>query len=234
MSDAFGFVAAGAQIGIQNILIKPKRGIFNIYVTAPLALLSDIIAQATIEERHIDRIEVTDHPVEYGAQISDHAFRLPAEVTLVMAWSNSPNNADLLDSAIGAAATVNSAAQVAAGAIGAVNGAIELTHSVQSFLNGSSVNQIKSAYNALLALQSTRALFDIYTGKRSYKNMICRSISTESDCESENSLTVILQCQEILLVNTSIITLPRNSQLNASETASCVENGNKQLVSTGK
>ena len=55
----------------------------------PRRHLGPIIAQATIEERHNDELTITDHPVEQGAQITDHAFKRPAEVTLRYGWSAS-------------------------------------------------------------------------------------------------------------------------------------------------
>lgn len=62
----------------------------------PQRTLGPIIAQAVLEEKHVDELQVTDHPVEQGAQISDHAFMRPAEVTLQYGWSPST-----LSSAIG-------------------------------------------------------------------------------------------------------------------------------------
>lgn len=71
------------------ITIKPQRQI------------GDITAQATIEERHTDELTITDHPVEQGAQITDHAFKRPAEVVIRCGWSDSStflSSIDLLGS----------------------------------------------------------------------------------------------------------------------------------------
>lgn len=56
-----------------------------------------IIAQATIEEEHRDEMIVTEHPVETGAAISDHAFKRPSELHLRLGWSGSPNPSDPAD-----------------------------------------------------------------------------------------------------------------------------------------
>jgi len=53
----------------------------------------------TIEEQHAHQLVVTDHPVQ-GAQdgnfsISDHAYRLPAEVVITYGWSPSGNGRTL-------------------------------------------------------------------------------------------------------------------------------------------
>jgi hypothetical protein len=49
-----------------------------------------IVAQITESERHVDELRITDHPVESGAPITDHAFKMPVEVTIRCSWSNSP------------------------------------------------------------------------------------------------------------------------------------------------
>jgi dihydrofolate reductase len=61
----------------------------------PLRSLKNITADAVIEETHTDEMVITQHPVEEGATISDHAYRKPAELTLVYVWSmSSDQNSD--------------------------------------------------------------------------------------------------------------------------------------------
>lgn len=52
----------------------------------PTRMLGFIIPDCAIEERHLDRMQVTQHPVETGANISDHAFLLPFEVSVRYGW----------------------------------------------------------------------------------------------------------------------------------------------------
>lgn len=56
--------------------------------------IGNLIAQVTIEENHLDELQITDHPVEQGAVITDHSFKRPAEVTIKAGWSNSSDQAD--------------------------------------------------------------------------------------------------------------------------------------------
>lgn len=44
-------------------------------------------AQVVVEESGSDELQITDHPVQQGAVISDHAVRRPAEVRIRMGWS---------------------------------------------------------------------------------------------------------------------------------------------------
>lgn len=47
-----------------------------------------VIPDVTMRETHTDNLIVTDHPVETGATISDHAFKRPVEVEMLLGWSN--------------------------------------------------------------------------------------------------------------------------------------------------
>lgn len=47
------------------------------------------VAHVTIEEDHDDELIITQHPVEFGAIISDHAYKKPSEVRIRCAWNNS-------------------------------------------------------------------------------------------------------------------------------------------------
>ena len=55
--------------------------------------IGTIIPEVVIEEMHRDRLIITDHPVESGAAISDHAFKMPVEVDMRVGWSDSAWNA---------------------------------------------------------------------------------------------------------------------------------------------
>ena len=59
-----------------SALIKPSRQ------------FGPIVAQIVISERHTDRAEKTSHPVELGANISDHIILLPTQVVVRMGWTN--------------------------------------------------------------------------------------------------------------------------------------------------
>lgn len=73
-----GAILAGSLIGgAVSAFFSPKRAIGSFH------------AYVTFEERHHDELMITDHPVEQGAAISDHAYKKPVEVTLTIGWTNS-------------------------------------------------------------------------------------------------------------------------------------------------
>lgn len=50
-------------------------------------------ADVTVSEEHTDELQITDHPVETGANVSDHAFKLPMRVVIRVGYSDSSINA---------------------------------------------------------------------------------------------------------------------------------------------
>jgi hypothetical protein len=198
--SALGFIEAGAQLALQMLVIKPKRGL----VLADGS--SSIVAHAVFEEVHNDEIEVTEHPVEQGTVIADHAFVRPAECILTYGFSNSPNESSTVGALAGFAAAQSGAARTLVAAVEAAGG---IATSLSSLGSGKSV--VQQAYENLLGLYRARTLFTIYTGKRVYQNMIVKSISETTTSETENSMILRLVCRQILMAKTTTVTIPDSS-----------------------
>src|SRR5260363_467077 len=64
---------------LQSVLIRARRSI------------GEIVPNVVSEEVHQDALTITEHPVEQGAAIADHAYVRPAEV--VMRCGFGPGNA---------------------------------------------------------------------------------------------------------------------------------------------
>lgn len=69
---------------------NPQGGLLNF---SPKRSIGGIVADATIEEIHQDQLTITEHPVEQGAAIADHAYKRPAEVIIRAGWSSSSPSA---------------------------------------------------------------------------------------------------------------------------------------------
>lgn len=167
--SAIGFVQPGIMILEDVVLVRPRRQI------------GEFVAQVTLEEVHHDEMEITDHPVERGAPITDHAYKRPAEVIIRAGWSNSPGSTSLLGS-------------LASAVTGTIGG-------IQSLLTGNSQSQVKEIYERFLALQSSRQPFDVYTGKRVYNDMLIKSLSTPTNRTTENSLVLTVLLRQIIMVS---------------------------------
>lgn len=68
---SFGLAGAAALFGGGNNTYRSIGG---------------IVAPCTLQERHSDTLTLTNHPVELGAQITDHAFKNPVEVDITIGW----------------------------------------------------------------------------------------------------------------------------------------------------
>lgn len=72
--SATGIAVAGQ---IEDVLLRQGRSIHG------------IIPQVVVEEKHRDELVITNHPVQNGANITDHAYKQPAMLALRYGWSTS-------------------------------------------------------------------------------------------------------------------------------------------------
>lgn len=218
-----GYVLPAASIGFGALLIKPRRGFFPFNESGEA--LVPLIAQTTIEESHRDELHITEHPIEQGAAISDHAYKRPSEVIIKCGWSNSPSAAGgLIGAAVGVGAALG-------GPVARVLAALPSTiQAAQSLLNGNDQNQVKAIYEQLRALQTSRVPFDIYTGKTVYRNMLLQSLTTETNEHTENSLIVVAHCREVLIVATRVISVPPSDQASPEKTNPVQDFGARSLT----
>jgi hypothetical protein len=210
MGQEVGFVTAALQLGYESLIIKPRRGI------------GTMLAQVTIEENHNDNVEITDHPIDSGATISDHAFLRPSELVIKAGWSNSASDA----SSFGGFKGLLNTLQLATTGINLPSGVSS------SSLVGSSASQIKQTYEKLLKLQSDRELLEVYTGKRRYENMLIKSLQTHTDAKTENSLIVTITMRQIIRVKTKVLAVMANPEDQKYPETSAVRSaeGTKQLA----
>lgn len=166
-------VTNGPLGNLVNALFRPARAI------------GPFMTQVTIEEIGQDELQITDHPVEIGAAITDHAFKKPAEILIRCGFSNS-SLASLITNTAGV---------------------------LSLFTTGSfgPLNYAKQIYNQMLALQESRIPFSVTTGKRTYQNMLMRSVVQHTDQKTENVLMVSVHCRQVILVGTQATQATVNS-----------------------
>jgi hypothetical protein len=226
----YGQVNASQSLGVDSILVKPKRAI------------GPFEAHVTIREVHTDEIEITDQPVEQGAAISDHAFRRPSELVIECAWSNSPKQSPeppqpavvaqpLIVPPVIESIGIEQDAQIVnlpAQDIPVLAGPpIE-----QASMTGNSLEQVKDVYQKLLDLQRSMIPLDVFTGKRTYANMLVKSLVVTTDKETENSLHVVCTLREVLIAQVALRTIsaPRDAQEQPESTAPMQDRGRVDLA----
>lgn len=199
---AAGFAQAALQYGYAAIIPKPQRS------------FGQIKEYITMEELHTDELEITQHPIEQGAAITDHAFMRPAQLRIRISWSNSPNNGGLL---------------------GGIKGLFSTGSILISNILGEDPNQVKEIYQRLLNAQRAREPLEVFTGKRRYEDMLIKSLVVTTDQKTENVLDVTVEFQQVLLVTTSIArveSVPAANQRNAAATQAPTNSGTKALKPT--
>lgn len=168
----------------------------------PKGNIGGIDVQCTFEEIYSDTIELTDQPVEFGADITDHSFVKPSGIQLRCGWSNS-----------GSAALEGSILSLFSGSISAAS------------------DYVSGIYSQLLALQQSRQPFNLVTTKRQYQNMLMPSLQVFVDEKTSQSLMVTAVCRVIIIVTTQATTLaPMSNQANPASTADVTQLGPQPLV----
>lgn len=165
-----------------------------------------VIPDLSIRERHRDSLGITAHPIQTGAAVTDHAFVMQPEFTLEFGWSNSS----------------------VAGTLKDFTGT-----SVNDLLTGDlGEGYVKQVYAVVIALQQSRQLCTVVTGKRTYKNVLIESIETYTDASTAYSMIISMNCRALQMVSvatTSITNIQQSDQKSPASTSPGVPNGTKQL-----
>jgi len=157
----------------------------------PSGAIGNIAVQATLEENYSDNLQITEHPVELGAAITDHAYRKPSELVMHCAWSNN--------------------------ILSALEGAYSAPFDGGSMLTA---DYVAAVYSSLLNLQQSRVLFAVSTSKRLYTNMLLTSLNATTDNHTSQILLLTATMREIIVVATQVTTLPPTAnQANPASTA---------------
>ena len=141
-----------------------------------------VFLDAAVTETHTKRNEIPSHPVESGADISDHVRRVPEEIIINGLVSNHPI-------AILASLTAASPIQGDTGPIG---------------------DRAGEAYKQLRELMDNAELIEVITGLRDYSNMIISGLRVEREAATGNVINVTITCREVILVELETVDAPEN------------------------
>jgi len=75
--------------GVALFALQAVQDFTGLVTFAPKRAIGPIVADATLQEQHEDILTITEHPVEQGAAITDHAFKQPARLRVTCGFSNS-------------------------------------------------------------------------------------------------------------------------------------------------
>jgi hypothetical protein len=191
-------------MSVPGGLINQALGILDTYINiVPSDMIGSISVDATLEEIGTDYLQITEHPVEAGASITDHAYYRPAELVMHCGWSN---------------ATYKSILGVSGN---------------QAFAGGSLNNDdyVSSIYSQLLNLQQSLQPFTVFTTIRQYSNMVITSLALTRDKTNSQALMVTVNMRQIIIVNTQSSTLPPTAnQANPQGTSDTFNYGSQSLI----
>lgn len=103
---------------------------------------------------------------------------------------------------------------------------IRVGYSNSSPQAGGDTTYVNDIYRQFLALQESRQLITILTGKRMYQNMLLERLSTSTDEKTENAMILLCECREIIVVSTQVTQLaPPQNMTNPSDNSGVQANG---------
>ena len=163
-----------------------------------LPSLGEISFDAKLEGSTDKAVYLTQFPVEFGANMNDHAILLPNRYILIGAVSNSPLGLGLGDSGM-MGVRPGDVAQ----AVGGIAGAAITTISAY-LLAGSSKTRAMAAWEALTGILEARAKFDLDTGLEIMKDMMLVRLAQRTRPEDEDGLVFVAELQQVRIVHSKI------------------------------
>ena len=153
-----------------------------------------MVPDVIVSEKHSDSLAITEHPVEIGDAVNDHAYKRASDVTMECGFAGGGSLLDVFDtSAYGISTPFNTMSP-------------------------------KEVYKALLETQERRELIDVVTGKRAYSNMLIRALEVTTDRTSENVLMCTITLREVILSATTPVTVADKKNMQMGVNTSAVKN----------
>ena len=170
-------------------------GVMSIF-SKTLPALGIIEFDAKLEGVTSKAVQLTQFPVEFGANVNDHAILLPDRYLLTGAVSNTPLGIGLDDiGMMGAGAVSTAIGGVAGAAISAVSAYL---------LAGSEETRAATAWRALSAMLKTRAPIELVTEYETMQEMVLIRLDQRTRPEDEDGLIFVAELQEIRRVSSKV------------------------------
>lgn len=133
-----------------------------------------VILDASVNEQHTKTNQITEHPVEVGANIADHIRREPERITIRGIVSNHPL---VLLASLRAPSPI----------------ANDLTFTSE---------RAELAYAQLSLTMDAGELVDVVTTFKEYTNMAIQSLVVERDARRGNIAEMVIELKEVILATT--------------------------------
>lgn len=165
-------------------------------------MIGPIKVQVVIQENTNDTTTITKQPVQQGASIADHAYQEPTVLSMSIYFSD---------------------------------------NSIENFISSSLFSDpigllnnnsgLAKTYGDLLTLQNSFTPMNIVTPKRLYKSMLISTLAQTTDKNTENVLKIDISFQQVIIVSTSTVQVPRSALKNAASNGA-IQNAGKKAASS--
>lgn len=175
-----------------------------------------IALDATTKESYTTKAEATQHPIEKGADITDHIILKPDKLSISGIVTATPFPSGLAAVLAGLSTTVVSKVGSALGPFGAAAGAVvgaAAGSSAATSIFGSSVRDLGSVANEFKKLKESKQILQIVTGLKTYSGYVLTSAVIGRTDKTGGSITVDLEFDECQTVDSQTTTaaIPKKS-----------------------
>lgn len=149
------------------------------------AIIDTLVVDCSVKEEHTAEVEVTDHAVERGSAITDHARPKPEELTLEGIVSNTPLSSFQVTRAV-------------------TQDGVTLQTTAQSNNARGMPGAAELAYTQLRSLRDTAKLVTIVTQLRTYDNMAMTSLKVPREDKIGDVLKFEAKFKQVRIVTNAV------------------------------
>jgi len=165
----------------------------------------DFSFDAVLREAHTSELVTTSNPVETGVPITDHAYMMPFKLEIEGgvgdAWLGMR---DASKSNIGA----NQDSENIVDDLEPLGPANQDVSWLVGNGGGDSTTRSQRAWQSLVNLQKSAAVFKVQTGLMLYPDMVLKSLTAEQGKDTSTVLYFTAQLEQVIFVSTETVTLP--------------------------
>lgn len=92
------------------------------------------------------------------------------------------------------------------------------------FGTGAQNNTLVETYQSILQLQASREPFDVITGKRSYNNMLIKTLVVTNNVETEHILSIRMLLQQVFIVSLEVSSVPDAANQKTPQSTEQIQN----------
>lgn len=158
---------------------------------------------ATVRQQHEASATATEHPVETGANVSDHVRANLDRVSLEVVVSNQP---------ITVPKTQMDGIGRASGGVTIVDGVGFVLAKANTLVFENDFDRVRTIYELLLDLQTSGTVVSVITSLREYESMVLQRVSPVREASTGDALVATIEARQIRVVDSEVVEAPQPEQ----------------------